>query len=46
MTEAITQLWLNIDKFNYLDRDRLGISKYDVEGLRIARRNLLLKPGV
>ncbi len=46
MTEAITQLWVNIDKFNYIDRDRLKISKYDVENLKVARKNLLLKPGL
>jgi hypothetical protein len=46
MTEAITQLWLNIDKFNYMDRERLRISKYDVESLKVARKNLILKPGL
>lgn len=46
MNDNLALLWLNIDNFNYKDRNKLAIHKNDVESLRVARRNFLLKPGM
>jgi hypothetical protein len=46
MTELLTNLWMNLDNFNYMKKEIVKVSDNDVEMLRKSRRNAILKPTV
>ena len=46
MSEIYTNIWVNIDKFNYLDPNKLRVAKRDVQVLERTRNNFFIKPGL
>jgi hypothetical protein len=45
MSDILTYLWLNIDRFSYMDKSKFNINKNDIELLQMTRRNMIIKPG-
>lgn len=46
MSEILTNIWINIQTFNYLNQDNLAIQNSDIEILKNCRQNFMVKPSL